>query len=86
LRRSGACDERLAVKKIPMNKARQGRWGIQVLLVLVVGLALAGAVWLGLEFYGEAIDTRSVDHPGAVQELPAEQSNAKPDTTTGSTQ
>lgn len=75
------------MKKIPMNKARQGRWGIQVLLVLVVGLALAGAVWLGLEFYGEAIDTRSADQPGAMQELPAaEQSNAKPDTTTGSTQ
>jgi hypothetical protein len=54
-------------ERIPTNKARQGRWGWQVLLVLVVGLALAGAVWLGLEFYGEAIDTESAGAPGAVQ-------------------
>jgi hypothetical protein len=54
-------------ERIPTNKARQGRWGAQVLLVLVVGLALAGAVWLGLEFYGEAIDTQSTGHPGAVR-------------------
>ena len=54
-------------EKIPTNKARQGRWGTQVLVVLVVGLALAGAVWLGLEFYGEAIDTQSTGQPGAVQ-------------------
>ena len=33
----------------------------------VVGLALAGAVWLGLEFYGEAIDTESTGDPGAAQ-------------------
>ena len=44
-------------ERIPTNKARQGGWGSQVLLVLVVALALAGAVWLGLEFYGEAIDS-----------------------------
>ena len=54
-------------EKIPTNKARQGRWGTQVLVVLVVGLALAGAVWLGLEFYGEAIDTESTGDLGATQ-------------------
>ncbi len=52
-------------ERIPTNKARQGGWGTQVLLVLVVALALAGAVWLGLEFYGEAIDTQSTEQPGA---------------------
>lgn len=52
---------------IPTNKARQGRWGVHMLVVLVVALALAGAVWLGLEFYGEAIDSQSNDQPGAVQ-------------------
>ena len=51
-------------KTIPTNRARQGRWGYHVLLVLVAGLALAGAVWLGLEFYGEAIDTHSTDQSG----------------------
>jgi hypothetical protein len=53
------------VEKIPANRAKQGRWGAQVLMVLVVGLALAGAVWLGLELYGESIDTRSTDQSGA---------------------
>jgi hypothetical protein len=52
-------------KTIPTNRARQGRRGYHVLLVLVVGLALAGVVWLGLEFYGEAIDTHSTDQSGA---------------------
>jgi hypothetical protein len=49
-------------KNIPTNRARQGGWGHQVLLVLIAGLALAGLVWFGLEFYGEAIDT---DQPTA---------------------
>lgn len=53
--------------KIPADKAKQGRRGVHVLLILAVGLALAGAVWLGLEFYGEAIDGRSLDAPGAVE-------------------
>lgn len=51
----------------PGNRAKQGRWGVHVLVVLVVGLALAGAVWLGLEFFGEAIDTESADQPGGIQ-------------------
>jgi hypothetical protein len=54
-------------ERIPPNRARQGRWGTQVLLVLVIALALAGAVWLGLEFYGEAIDSESAGQPGAIQ-------------------
>lgn len=56
-------------ERISANKARQGRWGFQVLVVLVLALALAltGAVWLGLEFYGEAIDTQSMGQPGAVE-------------------
>ncbi len=65
-------------EKIPTNKARQGGWGSQVLVVLVVGLALAGAVWLGLEFYGEAIDSRSNDQPGAVQSETTQPSAAEP--------
>ena len=68
-------------ERIPTDKARQGRWGTQVLLVLVVGLALAGAVWLGLEFYGEAIDSRSAGQPGAVQPNSAQPDAAQPSTT-----
>jgi len=41
---------------ISTDKARQGRWGSQVLMVLIGGLLLAMVVWAGVEFYGEAID------------------------------
>jgi hypothetical protein len=43
-------------KIIPENKARQGRWGWHVLIVLIAGLLLAFAVWGGVYFYGETID------------------------------
>ncbi len=65
-------------EKISATKAKQGRRGIQVLYVLVVGLALAVLVWVGLEFYGEAIDTGSNDSPGAVETNPAP--SPQPDT------
>lgn len=72
-------------ERIPTNKARQGGWGYQVLMVLVIALALAGAVWLGLEFYGEAIDSQSIEAPGGVQQeapKPApEPGTAQPDST-----
>lgn len=41
--------------KLSGNKARQGRRGTRVLVILVVGLALAMLVWWGAEWYGEAI-------------------------------
>jgi len=41
--------------KIPEEKARQGRLGRPVLLVLVVSLLLAMVVWWGVELYGTAI-------------------------------
>jgi hypothetical protein len=49
-------------KKIPAEKARQGRWGMQVLLILVCALILAGIVWFGLEIYGEHL----ANEPAAV--------------------
>ncbi|MCO5064785.1 MAG: hypothetical protein M9924_10230 [Rhizobiaceae bacterium] len=42
--------------KIEPEKARQGRRGQHMLVVLLVGLALAVIAWFGLEFYGEKID------------------------------
>lgn len=41
--------------KLPEDKARQGRLGRPVLLVLVVSLLLAMVVWWGVEIYGDAI-------------------------------
>jgi hypothetical protein len=43
-------------KMIPEQKARQGRWGWSVLLVLIAALVLTMFVWGGVEFYGESID------------------------------
>ena len=43
-------------KIIQPEKARQGRRGYQVLVVLVVALMLAAVAWFAAEFYGEAID------------------------------
>jgi hypothetical protein len=34
-------------------KARQGRWGAQIFIVLVCALILAGVVRIGVEIYGE---------------------------------
>ena len=58
-------------KKIDENKARQGRQGRPVLVVLVVGLILALIVWWGVGMFGEAI---APEDPvgGAPQEQPAE--------------
>jgi hypothetical protein len=36
------------------DKARQGGWGTQVLVVLVAALVLAAGAWAVAEFYSEA--------------------------------
>ena len=51
-------------KNVPAEKARQGRSGIRVIAVLIIALALASVVWVGLEFWGEAIDLQSIDSSG----------------------
>ena len=53
-------------KTISTDKARQAGWGRPVLVVLIVGLLLAMAVWAGVEFWGEQIDTPAADNPGGV--------------------
>jgi len=39
------------------TEARQGRWGRPVFLVLIGGLVLAMIVWVGVDMWGESIDT-----------------------------
>jgi len=53
-------------KIIPEEKARQGRWGRHVLIVLIVGLVLAFIVWGILEIYGQAIEPPGGGTVGAI--------------------
>lgn len=56
--------------EVSETKAKQGRWGGQVLVILIVGLILAAIVWWGAEIYGEAI---APDNPvGDPQTTPSE--------------
>lgn len=56
--------QNISTHDISATKVRQGRRGVQILIVLIVSLALAMAVWFGLEFYGQSIDTQS-EQPAA---------------------
>lgn len=52
-------------KIVPTDKARQGRWGSQVLMVLVAALVLAAGAWAIAELYGEATDPQN---PGQAEQ------------------
>lgn len=52
------------MRQIDTDKARQGRWGTQVLMVLVGGLLLASIGWFVAENYGEAIETPATAEGG----------------------
>ena len=43
-------------KEIPETKAKQGRWGGQVLVVLVAALILLAIGWWAVEIYGDSIE------------------------------
>jgi len=53
-------------KTVTQERARQGHWGRRTLIILLVGLALAGVVWLGVEIYGQMIEPPAEDLPGNV--------------------
>jgi len=62
-------------EKVPPKKARQGRQGIPVLLVLIGGLVLAGIIWVFVEMYGIFLDERQpVETPQSSERVPLEQS------------
>lgn len=62
------------MNEIDNNKTRQGRWGTQVVLVLVCGLILASLGWLIAENFSEAID--SVPTAGGTGEMNGQQQPA----------
>lgn len=62
-------------KTLRTDKARQGRRGFPVVVVLVCGLLLAMAVWWGVEIYGQRLDDS--------QKIELQQSRDAPETPTG---
>lgn len=53
---------------LPPNKARQGRRGVPVLIVLLVGLVLAMGAWWIAEYYGTAIEPPGQEQIGDPQQ------------------
>lgn len=56
------------VEPLSPNKARQGRRGVPVLIVLVIGLVLAMAAWWAAEYYGMAIEPSGQQQVGDPQQ------------------
>ena len=68
---------------VTSTEARQGGWGVRILIVLIVGIILAMVVWWGVEIYGGAIeppaseqigDPDSVEGAGSI-DVPVEPAN-----------
>jgi hypothetical protein len=51
-------------KIVTGEKARQGRWGRQVLIVLIAGLLLALVAWGIAEIYGSSVEPEAQDMIG----------------------
>lgn len=60
-------------KKVPPKRARQGREGFPVLLVLLGGLVLAGLAWVVVEMYGVFIDEQQPVETPSSTELPIDE-------------
>lgn len=68
-----------APQNVPPVRARQGRLGLPVLLVLAGGLILAAIAWFGAELYGDAITPPVSEQVGN----PAAPSAGQPDSRSG---
>ncbi|CAG1014745.1 MAG: hypothetical protein F9K19_14385 [Rhizobiaceae bacterium] len=53
---------------LPPKKARQGRKGVPVLVVLIIGLILAMGAWWVAEYYGAAIEPPEQQQVGDPQQ------------------
>jgi len=54
-------------KTIPPEKARQGRRGRQMLVVLICALILAAVAWVAVEYYARSIETPATQNQGLSQ-------------------
>lgn len=64
-------------RQVNEEKARQGRWGFNVLLVLIVGLVLTMIVWFGAEMFGQSTVTPQTE--GDVETVEPADTDTVPD-------
>lgn len=57
-------------KQVSQQDAKQGRWGTQVLYVLVAALILAGVAWMVAERFGEATEPTNPGQGDQTQPAP----------------
>ncbi|WP_173934114.1 hypothetical protein [Chelativorans sp. Marseille-P2723] len=62
--------------KVPPDKARQGREGFPVLVILLTSLLLVGVVWLLVEIYGMVIDEQQEVETRQSSDIPVEEGGA----------
>ena len=62
--------------KVPPKKARQGREGFPVLVVLIASLVLAGIVWVLVEVYGIFIDEQQPVETRQSSDVPVDEGGA----------
>lgn len=58
------------------NRARQGRRGLPVLIILIAALILLGIGWVLIEFYGIGLDERQPVETTPSSDIPADQGGA----------
>jgi len=63
-------------KRVPTKRARQGREGFPVLMVLVGGLVLVMLVWVVVEVYGIFIDEQQPLETPQSSDIPLEEGGA----------
>lgn len=58
------------------NRARQGRRGLPVLIILIAALILLGIGWVLIEFYGIGLDERQPVETTPSSDIPVDQGGA----------
>ncbi|MFS2324347.1 hypothetical protein U2P60_02805 [Brucella sp. H1_1004] len=61
------------MKKLNPTEARQGKEGKPVLIILLISLAAAAVVWIGIEIFGNAIEPE--DPANSEQTVPPASTN-----------
>jgi hypothetical protein len=67
-------------RELPARKAKQGRSGRRVLMVLVAALVLAFIVWIPVEIWGNNKAEQAAPQPAAQTQVPTATPKSAPET------